>query len=174
MDFSQGGAVPVTVHTGSTRATSAGSNPFASNAWGTANLAIYCPIILPFRYPVRNLFVYNFATVNGNVDVGIYSEDFVRLTPSVATTQTGASALQFFAVDILLRPGQYYLAMSSSSTTGTYAIAPIGSATRQRYFGLLQQGTAYPLPAAATPAVKSTNAFIPGIGMTYLSGTPAF
>ena len=39
--------------------------------------------------------------------------------------------------------------------------------------GLTQQATAHPLPNPATPALL-TNARIPAMGMTYLTGTPAF
>lgn len=173
--------LPVTVWTGGltgslvgTRSTAGGTTGgFVSTAWATANVAYYLPMWLPFRYPVRNLFVYNFATVNGNVDVGIYNSDLAKLTPAVTTAQAGASGLQFFAVDVVLDPGQYYFAMSSSSTTATFGSAGLGSATRQRYFGVLQQATAHPLPVTATPAAVSTARF-PLIGATYQTGTPNF
>lgn len=171
-DFNQPIALPRTIWTGSldglgvgTRAPLAGSAQFASVAWGTANLAILVPIFVRFRYPVRNLFVYNFATVAGNVDVGIYTDDLARLFSTGSTAQAGASAMQFFAADLILTPGMYYLAMASSSTTATYAAAAVGTATRERYLGLLQQATALPLPASITPAAVA-NARIPLIGIT--------
>lgn len=180
MDFAGSLPVPVTIWTGGlyglgvgTRGVNAGSGSVVSNAWGTANLALYCPIYIPFRYPVRNLFVYNFATLGGNVDVRIYNKDYVALTASVATAQAGASALQFFAADITLDPGQYYLGMSSSSTTATYGAVGSATATRWRYQGITQEATAHPLPNTATPALLAT-ARLPAIGMTFLSGTPAF
>lgn len=180
MDFAQSGAIPDTIWTGGmygvgvgTRAPAAGSNPFASTAWATANLAILCPVFIPCRYPVKNLFVYNFATLGGNVDVGIYSEDLQLLASSGSTVQAGASTIQFFAKDIVLRPGQYYFGMSSSSTTATFAASQLGTATRERYFGLLQMATALPLPQTFVPA-SVANARVPGIGITWRSGTPAF
>lgn len=181
MDFAATMPVPVTVSTVGlysqgvgVRAVAGGSSGVVSTAWGTANLAIYTPIYIPFRYPVRNLFVFNFATVNGNVDVRIYNKDYVAVTPSVNTAQAGATALQFFAVDVVLDPGQYYLGISSSSTTATVGTHGSVTATRARYLGLTQQATANPLPATATPAAMATLAKIPCIGMTFLSGTPAF
>lgn len=180
MDFPNAQGLPITVWTGGpygvnvgARAIANGSAAFVSTAWATANLAIYVPIFLPFRYPVRNLFCYNFATLGGNVDVRVYNSEYVALTASVATAQAGASGLQFFAADVVLAPGQYYLGLSSSSTTATFACAAVGTATRERYMGLTQQATAHPLPSPATPATVA-NARIPAIGMTYLTGTPAF
>jgi len=181
-DFTQGASLPVTVWTGSLCGTSnssaarvtAGGDTFVSTAWGTANKAYYIPVNLPWRYPVQNFFVYNNATVAGSVDVGIYNaQDMTQLWHSGATAMSGASALQFFAKDIILDPGPYYLAMSSTSTTATYACYTTLTATRQRYLGGLKQTSANPLPATMTPAAIDT-ARVPLIGFTYLPGTPYF
>lgn len=174
-------ALPQTIWTGGrfslcvgSRATAAGSGQFVSTAWGTANLAIAIPVFLPFRYPVRNLFVYNFATVAGNVDAGIYNKDLVLIASAGTTLMAGATGLQFFPKDITLEPGTYYLAMSSSSTTATFACnVGLGTATRERYLGMLQMATALPLPATLTAAAVA-NARVPLIGMSKQSGTPNF
>lgn len=173
-------SLPLTIHTASNYGVGGATGrpvttglQMASTAWGTANLAIYVPIWIPFRYPVRNLFVYNFATLGGNHDVGIYNKDGVKYLSSGSVAQAGASALQFMAVNIILEPGQYFLAMSSNSTTATYAAAVNGTAPHLRYLGLLQQATAFPLPANATFALISTLR-VPLIGLTRLSGTPSF
>lgn len=179
-DFTGSSALPVTVWTGGkyslgigTRGPAAGSAGFASVAWGTVNLAILTPIWIPFRYPIRNLFWYNFATVAGNVDCGIYSSELARLVSSGSVAQAGASTIQFSAVDLVLEPGQYYVALASSSATATFAASALGTATRERYFGLLQQTTALPLPASITPALVA-NARVPAVGFTHLTGTPSF
>lgn len=174
-DFPAAGSrsLPLTVWTGSrfgigvgARELAGGSTAFASTAWGTANLAILTPIWLPFRYPVRNLFVMNGATLGGNVDVGIYNQDLTLITSSGSVAQAGISAIQAFAKDLILRPGGYYLGLSSNSTTATYFAAGIGSATRERYMGLLQMGTAFPLPATFTAAAVA-QARVPAVGFTF-------
>jgi hypothetical protein len=136
---------------------------------------MYVPFFIPFRYPVRNLFVYNFATVNGNHDVGIYNDEFKLLTSTGAVAQAGTSTIQFHAKDIILEPGQYYFALSSSSTTATYATMQSGTITRHRYLGIMQQLTAHPLPASATPtALSAGNVKVTAMGFTFMTGTPSF
>lgn len=179
-DFPDQAALPLTVWTGDprhglavgNRAMAAGGAQFVSNAWGTANLAIFTPIFLPYRYPVRNLFVYNFATVAGNVDIGLYTDDLTKIVSSGSVAMAGASTMQFFAVNVVLDPGCYYIGFTSSSTTATFGAAAIGTATRERYMGLLQQATALPLPATITPAAVA-QARIPQVGFTWLS-SPVF
>lgn len=179
-DFPEQPITPVTVWAGDsrhgiavgTRAMTAGGAQFASTAWGTANLAIFTPILLPYRYLVRNLFVYNFATVAGNVDIGVYSDDLTAIFTKGSTAMAGASAMQFFSCDLILDPGCYYIGFVSSSTTATFGAAAIGSATRERYMGLLQQASALPLPSVITPAAVA-NARIPQVGMTWLT-SPVF
>jgi hypothetical protein len=180
MDFPNVGSLPVTVWTGgrygpfvAQREVLVGASQYVSAAWGTANLACYQPIWLPMRYPVKNMFVYNFATVAGNVDIGIYNKEGARLASAGTTAMAGASTMQFFAADLILDPGQYYLAFVSSSTTATFACCNPGTATRARYLGLLGQATALPLPANATFAANTINRY-PAVGITYLSGTPSF
>jgi hypothetical protein len=180
-DFPNIASLPVTVWTGSkfsmgagTRAPLAGTGQYATAAWTTANLAMYVPFWLPFRYPIRNLFVFNFATVNGTHDLGIYDRNFALITSTGSVTQAGTSTIQFHAKDIILDPGQYYFALSSSSTTATYATMQSGTTTRHRYLGILQQTSAHPLPASATPAsISAGNVKITAMGFTHLS-SPVF
>jgi hypothetical protein len=180
-DFPAQQVLPVTVWTSGrygvggsiVREVMAGSAQLTSTAWGTANLAIYSPIWLPFRYPARNFFVYNGATLGGNLDVGIYNQDGTLIWSAGSTAQAGTSALQFFAKDILLEPGCYFLALSSNSTTATYFCNGSGSATKNRELGVLQQTSAFALPATATFAAAA-QARIPLIGFTWQSGTPTF
>jgi len=181
-DFNQSTGLPVTVWTGgpygafniTANRVTGGGDTFVSTAWGTANKAYYTPILLPMRYPVKNFFVYNFATVAGNFDIGIYNaNDMTRLWSSGSTAMSGASALQFVAKDIILDPGAYYLALSSNSTTATYACWTTLTATRNRYLGSLIQTSAFALPATMTPAAVDV-ARVPAIGFTYISGTPYF
>lgn len=180
-DFPNQAAIPVTVWTGDarhglavgSRAVAAGSAQFASTAWGTANLAIYTPILLPYTYTIKNFFVYNFATVAGNVDIGIYSEDLSLIFSKGSTAMAGASTMQFFSCDLMVPPGTYYIGFVSSSTTATFGAAAVGSATRERYMGLLQQALgATTLPNTITPAAVG-QARIPQVGFTWQS-SPTF
>lgn len=177
-------AVPVTISTASKYVALSAqelgtvSMSFGSNAWGTANLALFVPIAIPFRYPVRKIFAYNMATVNGNLDVGIYSEDLVKVYSTGSTAQAGTSAPQFLpaagTVDLVLDPGLYYFALVSSSTTATFAQATFGGvANRYRYAGNFEQLSALPLPATATPAAAATVLRVPLIGITSLA-SPVF
>src|SRR4051812_6304138 len=104
-------APPLTIWTGSKYSMGTGSRDltgstptWASISWTTANLAQYIPVVLPFRYPVRRFFIYNFANLNGNVEFGIYSEDFAKVASSGNITQANLSNLQFATVDVLLDP----------------------------------------------------------------------
>lgn len=148
---------------------------FASTAWGTANLAIFVPIEIPFSYPVKNLFWYNGATVAGNIDCGVYNDDLARVCSCGSVAQAGVTALQFQVptTEVLLVPGSYYLAVTSSSTTATLHCQTAGTAVTNRELGLFQQLTALPLPAAATIAAAG-QARIPLIGITNKTGTPSF
>lgn len=179
-DFPNPSVLPLTIHTASpwgpvpgARENGANSAGFASGAWTTANLAIAIPIFLPFRYPIRNFFVYNFATVNGSFDVGIYNRDNVLLVSTGSTVQAGASGLQFIAKEYMLDAGAYRLALSSSSTTATFAQGGWGTATRMRYLGIVQMASAFPLPATFVPAAMA-QARYNAIGFTHVSGTPTF
>lgn len=148
-----------------------GSTEHASAAWGTTNLGIYCPIWLPFRYPVRNLFVANGGTASGNFDLGIYTDGGIRIVSKGGTnTQTGTTTLQFLSVDAILDPGAYFLAAVFASATATVQAITSGTAGRRRQLGHAQQaiGSAT-LPATATLATYTTPGFLPLLGMTKMA-----
>jgi hypothetical protein len=181
-DWPETPVLPLTVWTGDARHGLAAairamvtSAAFGSTAWGTANLAIFTPIMLPYKYPMKNMFVYNFATVAGNVDIGIYSSEGTLVASAGGNVaMAGASTMQFFAVDKVLDPDLYYIGFVSSSTTATFGAAAAGTATRERYLGLLQQSLASTvLPASLTEATVG-QARIPQVGFTRISGTPSF
>jgi hypothetical protein len=143
----------------------------ATGVWPTANKAFYYPIFLPFRFVVRRVFVANGGTVNGNWDVGVYSRGGTRIFSSGSTAQAGTSVNQYatLGTPVLLVPGFYYLAMASSSATGQYIRALYGNAAaRGRHAGLLEQTTAFALPASATFAQLSAM-YLPLFGLTSTS-----
>lgn len=140
------------------------TTPTTSTTWPTANLALYCPIVLDDLMLVKNIIIANGAAVSGNVDVGIYAADGTRLVSSGSTAQAGTNVSQVFDVtDTQLGPGLYYLAIALDNTTGTVFGKTIVAAIGQ-LAGMAQQASAFPLPATATFA--SLTALVhPNIGI---------
>ena len=134
----------------------------SSSAWTTANRAIFIPFTVEQTVTAYQIAVENGATLNGNLDVGIYDLNGNRLVSSGTTAQAGVSVMQSIDItDTVLTPGYYFLAMSTDSTTATY----IGSATvggtgeYLRSLGIQEQLTAFVLPNPATfanPAATTT------------------
>ena len=128
----------------------------SSSTWASANLAFFIPFRVLSLVVVNRLFVMNGTTVSGNIDVGIYSVDGVRLVSSGSTAQAGTNSLQSFDVsDITLIPGLYYFGLALDNTTGTTFSIQLGQIT-SKFSGLLQQTSAFPLPATATFASPIT------------------
>lgn len=99
----------------------------ASTAWPAAARTIYVPLVIDRTVTVLQMFAYNGATASGNTDIGIYDFGGTRLVSIGATAQSGTSAIQLFNItDTVLVPGQYWMAMSNSGTTGTYFRAALG------------------------------------------------
>jgi hypothetical protein len=145
-----------------------GTGSPASAAWISANRALYFPLVLPFAYPVKRAWWSNGGTANGTVDLGIFSADGKKLYSTGATTQSGTSAIQYAAVDWLIQPGEYYLALSLSSGTGTIQRSTNITAVALRLTGILREDSAHPLPATMTPAAMAS-AYVPLFGLTRMS-----
>lgn len=122
----------------------------ASAAWPAANLAIFVPFTVYEPITVVKLSILNGTAVSGNVDIGIYGAGGARLVSSGSTAQAGASAIQTFDItDTYLVPGLHYLALAIDNATGT--IDNVGvTAIDVEALGVMQQATAFPLPATAT------------------------
>jgi hypothetical protein len=137
-----------------------------TGAWPSANLALYVPISHPFAYPVKRVFVVNGTTATGNWDLGLFSAlTLTKLYSTGAVAQSGTSALQYSTVNWLVQPGEYYLALSLSSGSGTTFRTTAATSTRMGMIGCLQQATAHPLPSTLTPAAVA-NAYWPMFGLT--------
>lgn len=133
----------------------------------TASQAIYLPILLPWKYPVKRAIWANGASAGANVDIGIYSVGGVRLASLGGVAESGTSAFQSSALSILLSPGCYYLAFVQ--TNANYTVGNNSSpaqANMGRILGFYQQASAYPLPATATFAAWSTGNGLPIFGFT--------
>lgn len=138
-------------------------------AWPSANRAMYVPFVVETPFLAQMMFVLN-GTVAGNVDVGIYNDEGKRIVSKGTTAQAGATLLQSFDItDTVLLPGVYYMAMASDSASGQYmrwsinASATTG-AQMAASMGVLQQASAFVLPATATFAVAQ-DSYVPDIGL---------
>lgn len=139
-------------------------NP-VSTAWPTANLAFYWPIMIGSACLVTSFFVANGATAANQVDIGLYASDGTRISSTGATAQAGTTAIQTIDVtDFMVGPGLYYLALTADNVAVTVRALALGSAEFGRVAGLLQQTTAFALPAAATFA-QFAQTIIPLYGM---------
>ncbi len=129
----------------------------------SANLAIFVPFSL--TRPVRTtlLWTANGAAVSGNMDVGVYDENGVKLISTGAIAQAGVSTLQTFVVaSTQFGPGRFYLALSHSDAIGRYYNAPAPAITL-KMAGVLQMAAAHPLPATANFATMAF-AYLPAFG----------
>ena len=151
------------------RRTCGSMSTLVSTAWPAANQALYFPFALPWPYVVRRAFWCNGSAL-GNMDIGIYSSDGRQLWAATSTAQSGASVLQYVSVspELLLRPGDYFLALANNGTTNRVTATAIVSTTLGRLLGLYQQTTAFALPASATFA-QWNSAVWPVCGITRTS-----
>lgn len=152
-------------------ALAAGGGSFAGTAWPTANTAIYFPVIVTEDCTITKLFVFNGATVSGNIDVGVYDSSGTKKISAGSTAQAGTNVLQEFNVaDTAITAGLYYVGVALDNTTGTLSkrgIPNLGiSATEGgQSLGIAEQTSAFPLPATATFAALSSD-YLPTAGFS--------
>lgn len=139
--------------------------------WPVANTAFYVPMYVPWPYPVKRVFWVNGTTITAtNMDFGIYTLGGTRVYSTGPTAESGTSAPQYTATDFLLAAGQYYFALSCSTTTaaaggqGTTGL----TLTRAALVGVLQQASVGTLPDTATFAVLA-NSCVPICGVTRMA-----
>lgn len=140
-----------------------------ANDWGTANTAVYLPLVLPWPYNVRRVMWTPGNVVGGNFDIGIYSAGGGRIYSAGSTAAAGTNSQPSYVTpttDILLGPGTYWLAWVTDGTTsrmfGWGGNSPSGVG---RLLGCYQQASALPLPA--TPTFAAYNSVgIPLLGIT--------
>lgn len=137
-------------------------------AWGTANLALYIPIHLPFPYELRRMFWVNGSAAGGNWDIGIYNSDGKRLYSAGSTAGSGNSIPQYVTLGtpIILKPDNYYLGINHSAVTANQIITSTTTAPTARLAGLLQEALgSVALPASMT-GVAVTTTIYPLCGFT--------
>jgi hypothetical protein len=141
---------------------SLGGTPIADLAWPNANAAVYLPFRVQTLFIAQKLFALAGAGIAGNIDVGIYTQDAVRMisTGSVALV-VGPTLQSFDIADLVMGPGLYYLAAAVDGGAHVYH-TPYGS-PYTRIMGITEQAAAFPLPATATFAASFMR-IIPLIG----------
>jgi hypothetical protein len=136
----------------------------ASAAWLSANLALFFPIYIPHPWIVTKLWWQNGATVTGNVDCGLYTEEQTRIISTGSTAQAGINAVQSVDVtDTVIPAGTTYFALVMSST-GTVWDNGAGADPGGYAGGGYVQTSALPLPAIATFASALTGMRFPKFG----------
>lgn len=132
----------------------------AQNRWGTTtpialltNVGIAMPLTVHYPVTVYKLW-YSTGTVAGNVDMGIYDENYNLVVSSGATAMANPNSIQVLdIVDTNLSRGRYYLAISASSSTATFGRYNSSFIGYIRSQGVTRQTSAHPLPSTFTPAV---------------------
>ncbi len=140
----------------------------AGQTWPTANKAFYIPITITSPITVAYMMTRISTVSSGNVDVGLYSVDGTRILSSGSTGAGTVNVVQSFNVtDTVIGPGVYYLAMACDNTTATF-LAWIPALQALRGAGVMEQTSAFPLPATATFATLTSN-FVPCVGLSQRS-----
>lgn len=138
-----------------------------SNTWPTANRAYYIPIAIRYPITITSLWSANGAAVSGNFDIGLYAFDGRKIVSTGSTAQAGTGTIQNVSIAATtIGAGQYYIAMAMDNTTGrVFSVNPTFTSLGA-ISGLLQQNTAFVLPASATFATTvGSNAYIPLAGL---------
>lgn len=126
-------------------------------------IGYHVPFIAGANVVMRTGWWYNGATINGNVDVGIYDQDLRRVCSTGAIAQSGANAFQSAAFPVpgqLLAGRPYYLAVVSSSPTGTIMGIDCAAVAAARTLGIGQATSNYPLPAVFTNLTTTASQYL--------------
>jgi hypothetical protein len=117
-----------------------------------ANNAFYIPILIPWPYPMKRIWIYNGTAISGNVDLGLYSRQGSKVVSTGSFAHAGASAMQYRSLSYLISPGSYFLAFSCDNGTSNFQRFSLSSGgISAREIGMLTQTSAFPLPAVMTP-----------------------
>ena len=115
-----------------------------------ANRAQYTWFFIATEVTVYKIAWENGATINGNVDVGIYNEAGTLLISSGSTAQSGASVVQVVDItDTVLPPGGYFMGIVSDSASATFRSCTLATEWL-RLSGAQWEASAFPLPSTAT------------------------
>ncbi len=145
-----------------------GPTPFGSASWPAANLIIYVPFALKANYLCRQVWWANGTAVSGTIHVGVLSVGGTFFVDGSAA-QSGGSVAQAVTLGtpVLLTPGSYYMALTSSSSSSTFMRADPGTTICQ-FAGVAQQAGSGGFPATATLASLASN-YVPVFGIASAS-----
>lgn len=138
---------------------------FAEATFPASNRAIAIPFTNTESITVVKMWALNGGVVSGNIDIGIYDEDFAKVVTIGSTAQAGVSIIQEFNIaDTVLAAGRYYMVVAMDNTTGELARYSTG-VENQKSLGLFQMASAFALPTTLTPA-DVASAYVPVIGFS--------
>ena len=129
----------------------------ASIAWTANNLAYYYPFRLTTHETAYQLLFWVGATSSGNIDVGIYDDQYKRIV-SAGTTAMSATVntvQELNIADTALKPGNYFLGASCSTTAGTTFGVIMNDEWAMSALQIYEQATALPLPDPAVPVLTT-------------------
>lgn len=130
-----------------------GLSPGGAVASATAgtNIAMYFPWLVETPCTVTKGFVMNGASVNGNIDVGVYDHEFTLIVSKGATLQAGTNAIQELDItDTTIMPGRYWIGFVNTGTGTVFALTGVDESMANRAALLIQTGQTS-LPSSATP-----------------------
>jgi hypothetical protein len=126
----------------------------ATRTW-VVNLVQYCPVVLPYDYPVERVFWMNGSTLTStNIQFGIYTEDGRRIYATPTTAMNSTLGIQFVtpATKFVLPAGRYYFAWTCNNTTNRGYTYTAGVVNLNVLCGMLEETTGiFGLPATMTP-----------------------
>jgi len=139
----------------------------ASTAWPANNRAIYVPIEIPDTMKFDRFWAFNGGTAGGNIDLGVYTQDFVLITSTGSTARSGTSVIQKINAPaaFALSPGLYYLGCAISVATDSIFQWTLANAVHTDGCSVYEESSALPLPATATPVTMTAGFGVPVIGM---------
>lgn len=134
-----------------------------------ANLGIFVPLFLPAPYPLARFCVFASSGAGIHYDLGVYSAvDGSKIVSTGSFAAPGAITVQYQDVaDMTIPAGRVYLAFSSDSAIANTVGGAGGSVSvpPMRMAGIVEQASAFPLPATMTPSPIS-HALYPYFGIT--------
>lgn len=151
-----------------TQIAAAGLSLTTSAAWPSANRAIFVPFYLTVTRSVYAAFVNVGGTSSGNLDVGVYNDQLMRVFSTGSTGMGSTSTLQVISLSQKQLPvGKYYLALAVDNATGV--VSHFGTtATPSRMLDVHRMDSAFPLPSSVTFAASDAS-HIPEFGIAFRS-----
>lgn len=119
---------------------------------GTAGRVYAASFDVPISLSLDGVMIYNYATVAGNIRVGIYkssTKDVIDgadlIMDSADTALAGTNQKQFipFSSSIKLSPGQYWIAFELSDVTHTFGQSTINITTNEENLRQYDRGGGY-------------------------------